>query len=111
MRFSLLLSAGALLPTIGIAVPVSDALSKRENLCNLGSPPALCTPDPTVSVEETAQRAYNFYRAFVVDGDPRTMFCKFLLTSTSVSTTANLPLTRLQLSSTPPTLSVAKRLP
>ncbi|XXH02750.1 hypothetical protein Hte_009135 [Hypoxylon texense] len=75
MRFSLLLSAGALVPTIGVvAVPVSDALSKRENLCNLGSPPALCQPDPTVTVEETAQRAYNFYRAFVVDGDPRTMF-------------------------------------
>ncbi|KAI4863467.1 hypothetical protein F4820DRAFT_372440 [Hypoxylon rubiginosum] len=74
MRFSLLLSVGALVPAIGVvAVPLGD-VSKRENLCNLKAPPALCQPDPSVTVEETAQRAYNFYRAFVVDGDPRTMF-------------------------------------
>ncbi|EMR62833.1 hypothetical protein UCREL1_10233 [Eutypa lata UCREL1] len=75
MRLSLLL-AGALAPIIGLAVPVvhDDALSKRENLCSLPAPPALCEPDPTVTVEETAQRAYDFYRSFVVDGDPRTMF-------------------------------------
>ncbi|KAI1268771.1 hypothetical protein F5Y18DRAFT_422996 [Xylariaceae sp. FL1019] len=47
---------------------------KRENLCNLQAPPALCQPDATVTIAETAQRAYQFYRAFVVDGDPRTMF-------------------------------------
>ncbi|KAI1376809.1 hypothetical protein F4677DRAFT_445131 [Hypoxylon crocopeplum] len=76
MRFLTLLSAGVLAPSIGLAVPVSydEALSKRENLCNLGAPPALCQPNATVTMEETAQRAYNFYRAFVVDGDPRTMF-------------------------------------
>jgi len=49
-------------------------LSKRENLCHLTAPPVLCTPNASVTVEETAQRAYQFYRAFVVDGDPRTMF-------------------------------------
>ncbi|KAI1499759.1 hypothetical protein F5X99DRAFT_388892 [Biscogniauxia marginata] len=78
MRFLLhvLLSAGALAPTIGLAAPVAhdEALYKRENLCNLSAPPALCQPDASVTVEETAQRAYDFYRAFVVDGDPRTMF-------------------------------------
>ena len=72
-------------PIVGLAAPASDisasslavhdgALYKRENLCSLKSPPALCKPDPTVTVEETALRAYKFYRAFVVDGDPRTMF-------------------------------------
>jgi hypothetical protein len=85
MRFSLLLSVGILAPTIGLAAPASDlfvsglvihdeALYKRENLCNLKAPPALCQPNASVTVEETAQRAYKFYRAFVVDGDPRTMF-------------------------------------
>ncbi len=47
---------------------------RRENLCNLKAPPALCQPNASITVEETAQRAYNFYRAFVVDGDPKTMF-------------------------------------
>ncbi|KAI1410559.1 hypothetical protein F5Y13DRAFT_192132 [Hypoxylon sp. FL1857] len=76
MRLSLFLSAGVLAPIVGLAAPVTHdgALSKRENLCSLKAPPALCTPDDTVTVEETAARAYKFYRAFVVDGDPRTMF-------------------------------------
>jgi len=51
-----------------------DVLNKRENLCSLSKPPVLCTPNSSVTVEETALRAYQFYRAFVVDGDPRTMF-------------------------------------
>ncbi|KAI0113486.1 hypothetical protein F4814DRAFT_449933 [Daldinia grandis] len=76
MRFLLFLSAGVLAPTISSAAPVAHdgALVKRENLCNLKAPPALCQPDPSITVEETAQRAYDFYRAFVVDGDPRKMF-------------------------------------
>ncbi|KAJ2981462.1 hypothetical protein NUW58_g6683 [Xylaria curta] len=70
----------AILAPISLAAPARDVslhnepFYKRENLCNLKAPPALCKPDPTVSVEETALRAYKFYRAFVVDGDPRTMF-------------------------------------
>jgi len=85
MRLSLLLSAGILAPITGLAAPASDlsvsgfarhdeVLNKRENLCNLKAPPALCQPNATVTVEETALRAYKFYRAFVVDGDPATMF-------------------------------------
>lgn len=72
--------AAAVLAPLSLAAPAGDVsirphpFYKRENLCNLNAPPALCQPDPTVTVEETAQRAYNFYRAFVVDGDPRTMF-------------------------------------
>lgn len=58
----------------GTSVPQFQSLSTRENLCSLQKPPQLCTPDPSVTVEETARRAYQFYRAFVVDGDPRTMF-------------------------------------
>lgn len=70
----------AILAPLSLAAPAKDVslrsepLYKRENLCNLGAPPALCQPNPALSVEETAQRAYKFYRAFVVDGDPRTMF-------------------------------------
>lgn len=70
----------AILAPISLAAPTRDVslrhepFYKRENLCNLSAPPALCQPDPTVTVEETAARAYKFYRAFVVDGDPRTMF-------------------------------------
>ncbi|KAI1426145.1 hypothetical protein F5Y12DRAFT_744172 [Xylaria sp. FL1777] len=70
----------AILAPISLAAPTGDLslrsglFDKRENLCNLSAPPALCQPNATISVEETAQRAYNFYRAFVVDGDPRTMF-------------------------------------
>jgi hypothetical protein len=70
----------AILAPVSLAAPARDVslrhepFYKRENLCNLSAPPALCQPDPTISVEETALRAYKFYRAFVVDGDPRTMF-------------------------------------
>ncbi len=77
MRFSLLLSAGILAPAIGLAAPAGDlhdgALYKRDNLCNQAVPPP-CQPNASVTVEETAQWAYSFYRAFVVDGDPKTMF-------------------------------------
>ncbi len=84
MRFLRLLAAGAILaPISGLAAPTGDGLAlvpneedlyKRENLCSLKSPPALCQPNASITVEETAQSAYKFYRAFVVDGDPRTMF-------------------------------------
>ena len=79
MRVLSLLTASILASTAGLAAPVTtfegdSRLHRRENLCNLKAPPALCQPDPSVTVEETAQRAYKFYRAFVVDGDPRTMF-------------------------------------
>lgn len=79
MQLLFSLVAAALAP-IGLAYPTGDislhhdAIYKRENLCNLSAPPALCQPNATISVEETAQRAYDFYRAFVVDGDPRKMF-------------------------------------
>lgn len=76
MRFSFLL-AGVLAPLAANAAPASHddaALDKRDNLCHLDAPPVLCQPNATVTVEETALRAYQFYRAFVVDGDPRTMF-------------------------------------
>jgi predicted SnoaL-like aldol condensation-catalyzing enzyme len=74
MRFSSLLFAGVLAPAVLAAPTGIDELSKREDLCKLKTPPVTCQPDPTVSVAETAARAYKFYRAFVVDGDPRTMF-------------------------------------
>lgn len=76
MQLPLLFHTIVLAPAIGLAAPVAqnEALSKRENLCNLPAPPELCQPDPSVTVEETAKRAYDFYRAFVVDGDPRKMF-------------------------------------
>ncbi|KAI3336991.1 hypothetical protein HD806DRAFT_542727 [Xylariaceae sp. AK1471] len=81
MKMHLLLSlVAAILAPTSLAAPARDisthneALWKRENLCSLKSPPALCQPNANVTVEETAQRAYKFYRAFVVDGDPRTMF-------------------------------------
>jgi hypothetical protein len=76
MRFSLWISAVALSPIGAIAAPANyDAhVHKRENLCHLKAPPVLCQPNATVTVEETALRAYQFYRAFVVDGDPKTMF-------------------------------------
>ena len=82
MHFTTLLTAA--LPLGAFAAPAADGssrppahlnlLSARENLCSLKSPPQLCTPNASVTVEETALRAYKFYRAFVVDGDPRTMF-------------------------------------
>lgn len=76
MRFSLFLTAGILAPIAVLAAPASydGSLYRRENLCNLKTPPVTCQPNSSVTVEETAQRAYKFYRAFVVDGDPRTMF-------------------------------------
>ncbi|KAK6202163.1 hypothetical protein LQW54_008955 [Pestalotiopsis sp. IQ-011] len=87
MRPLLLLCAGLLAADVSSAAPtahdptafpttgVHDIVQyKRENLCNLKTPPALCQPNASVTVEETALRAYQFYRAFVVDGDPRTMF-------------------------------------
>lgn len=43
-------------------------------MCNLKAPPALCEPDGSVTAEETAERAYKFYKAFVLDGDPAAMF-------------------------------------
>ncbi len=82
MHLPALLAAS--LPLAALAAPAADGssrpaahvnlLSARENLCSLKSPPQLCTPNASVTVEETALRAYKFYRAFVVDGDPRTMF-------------------------------------
>jgi len=76
MRFVSLLLAVVLAPIAGFAAPAGHdgVVTKRENLCSLSAPPALCQPNATVTVEETALRAYQFYRAFVVDGDPRTMF-------------------------------------
>jgi hypothetical protein len=76
MRFLLWLSASVLAPIGALAAPADfdKHVYKRENLCHLKEPPVLCQPNATVTVEETAQRAYQFYRAFVVDGDPRTMF-------------------------------------
>lgn len=84
MRFAQILAAVGLVAPIGVAVaaPAKEDLTdfyenfhaKRENLCSLKSPPVLCTPNKSVTVEETAVRAYKFYRAFIVDGDPRSMF-------------------------------------
>lgn len=77
MRFLQLLSVGVLAPLASLAAPASIhdvALYERENLCNLKTPPALCQANSSVTTEEIALRAYKFYRAFVVDGDPRTMF-------------------------------------
>ncbi|KAK1752863.1 hypothetical protein QBC47DRAFT_404220 [Echria macrotheca] len=76
MRFSLLFAA-ALAPITALAAPSSNGyydLFKRENLCNLKTPPGPCQPNASVTAEETAVLAYKFYRAFVVDGDPQTMF-------------------------------------
>ncbi|KUJ18024.1 uncharacterized protein LY89DRAFT_732721 [Mollisia scopiformis] len=61
-----------LLPLLAAAAPSLSL--KRDNLCNLKTPPLLCTPNANISTAETALRAYRFYRAFVVDGDPKTMF-------------------------------------
>lgn len=76
MRSSLILCAGFLAaPAVVLGAPSSNCQNgKRENLCSLSAPPALCQPNASVTVEETALRAYQFYRAFVVDGDPKTMF-------------------------------------
>ncbi|KAK3322647.1 hypothetical protein B0H66DRAFT_639043 [Apodospora peruviana] len=83
MRFLRLLTTSLLAPITCLAAPLvsdddlvlrDDLIYKRENLCSLKSPPQLCQPNSSVTPEETALRAYKFYRAFVVDGDPRTMF-------------------------------------
>ena len=79
MRTFLPLIAAMLAPMAGLAAPTGEItpilLAKGDNLCSqYKSPPQLCTPDPTITVEQTAQRAYKFYKAFVVDGDARTMF-------------------------------------
>ena len=79
MRLLSVLVASVLAPIAGFAAPLTghshgEAIYRRENLCSLKAPPALCQPNSSVTVEETALRAYKFYRAFVVDGDPRTMF-------------------------------------
>jgi hypothetical protein len=78
MRLLNLFVAGILAPIMALAAPASGAgffrQYKRENLCSLKSPPSICQPNSSVTVAETARRAYKFYRAFVVDGDPRTMF-------------------------------------
>lgn len=79
MKLLPLLALGLVAPLAGLAAPAGDlpyedGLMKRENLCSLKSPPALCKPDDSVTVDEIALRAYKFYRAFVVDGDPRVMF-------------------------------------
>ena len=75
----LTLFTAALAPLAALAAPTSDTLydiqTRGENLCSkYKQPPQLCTPNATISVAETAQRAYNFYKSFVVDGDARTMF-------------------------------------
>ena len=77
MRFLTFLAVAIVAPIAGLAAPASEVPSyaRGDNLCNqYKSPPQLCTPDPTITVEETAKRAYQFYKAFVVDGDARTMF-------------------------------------
>jgi len=75
MRLLNVISAAILAPAVGLAAPAQEgALMTRENLCSLKAPPALCTPNPATTVEETAKRAYQFYKAFVVDGNPKLMF-------------------------------------
>ncbi|KAJ4360272.1 uncharacterized protein N0V89_000832 [Didymosphaeria variabile] len=77
MRLLTFLAVAIVAPIAGFAAPACEAptYARGENLCSqYKSPPQLCTPDPTVTVEETAKRAYQFYKAFVVDGDARTMF-------------------------------------
>ena len=72
----MILCAGFLAaPAAVLGAPSSNCQNgKRENLCSLSAPPALCQPNASVTVEETALRAYQFYRAFVVDGETKTMF-------------------------------------
>lgn len=77
MRFLTLLAVTIVAPIVGLAAPTNEAPSfaRGENLCSqYKSPPKLCVPDKSVTVEETAKRAYQFYKAFVIDGDARTMF-------------------------------------
>jgi hypothetical protein len=80
MHFLLLLSVGALVSLASLAAPASslaihyEGVHKRDNLCNLKTPPVLCQPNSSVTVDETALRAYKFYRAFVVDGAENYVF-------------------------------------
>lgn len=74
MRALSLLAAAGVAHSIVLPPQMDLTLDKRENLCHLKAPPQLCVPNASVTVAETAQRAYDFYRAFVVDGDPRKMF-------------------------------------
>jgi hypothetical protein len=76
MHFLSLFAIISLAPIASLGAPASydETLFKRENLCSLSAPPSLCQPDASVTVEETALRAYKFYRSFVLDGDPKTMF-------------------------------------
>lgn len=73
MHLTGFISAGLLALTTAFAAP-ARRLSAREDLCSLKSPPQLCQPNSSYTVQELAERAYKFYRAFVLDGDPRTMF-------------------------------------
>lgn len=81
MLFSTLAFA-VLAPITALALPASESHSDAslvarkpgENLCSLKAPPKLCVPNKNITVAETAQRAYDFYRAFVVDGDAEKMF-------------------------------------
>ncbi|KAK1827680.1 hypothetical protein QBC39DRAFT_375379 [Podospora conica] len=81
MLFSTLAFA-VLAPITALALPASEGHSDAslvarkpgENLCSLKAPPKLCVPNKNITVAETAQRAYDFYRAFVVDGDAEKMF-------------------------------------
>lgn len=78
MRLLTFFAVAIVAPIVGLAAPASQpaaCAARGDNLCSqYKSPPKLCTPDPTVTVEETAKRAYQFYKAFVVDGDARLMF-------------------------------------
>lgn len=78
MRLLNYLAVAVIAPISGLAAPTGHVdvslVARGENLCKLSAPPKLCTPDPTVGVEETAKRAQQFFKAFVVDGDARTMF-------------------------------------
>lgn len=77
MRLFSLISIAIIAPIAGFAAPAGQVSyhARGDNLCNqYKSPPKLCTPNATVTVEETAKRAYQFYKAFVVDGDAKTMF-------------------------------------
>jgi len=85
MRFIAILSAAILAPMTALAAPAGEPSSeiaagdewmykRQQNLCSLKAPPVLCQPNSSVTVEETAERAYRFYRAFVVDGNATAMF-------------------------------------
>ncbi|KAF2647370.1 hypothetical protein K491DRAFT_672161 [Lophiostoma macrostomum CBS 122681] len=77
MRLSII--TAVLAPLAALAAPTGDTSydlqTRGDNLCSkYKAPPQLCTPNATISVAETAQRAYSFYKSFVLDGDAKTMF-------------------------------------